>query len=179
MRPERLSHQLREGSDEFLARRRKVTGLTLLSRRTCSARSTVPAPGCLSSESRRAAPSSTCPPLGQDVLPVRERVHDEQVRGTRVLPEPAGGSRRSRRCRRMHDPACVRRHDYLPSAGNYSGRAVKSVPSVADPDRVVKAILRCIERPRREVTLGQLGHREAAMQEVACQGPSTGSLRRW
>ncbi len=51
-------------------------------------------------------------------------------------------------------------------AGNYSGYAAKPVPPVADPERVVKAILRCIEHPKREVTVGQLGHLEAVMQEV-------------
>jgi hypothetical protein len=34
----------------------------------------------------------------------------------------------------------------------------------------VKAILRCIERPRREVTVGQFGHLEAVVQEIA-SGP--------
>ncbi len=51
-------------------------------------------------------------------------------------------------------------------AGNYSGRAAKPVPPIADPDRVVKAILRCIQNPQREVTVGRLGHLEAVMQEV-------------
>ncbi len=51
-------------------------------------------------------------------------------------------------------------------AGNYSGRAAKPVPPIADPDRAVKAVLGCIERPRREVTVGQFGHLEAVMQEV-------------
>ncbi len=55
-------------------------------------------------------------------------------------------------------------------AGNYSGRAAKPVPPIADPDRAVKAILRCIERPRREVTVGQFGHLEAVVQEVV-SGP--------
>ena len=43
-------------------------------------------------------------------------------------------------------------------AGNYTGRAVKPVPPVVDPDRVAKAILRCARRPRREVFVGQTGH---------------------
>ncbi len=51
-------------------------------------------------------------------------------------------------------------------AGNYSGYAAKPVPPVADPERVVKAILRCIEHPKREVTVGQIGHLEAVVQEV-------------
>lgn len=51
-------------------------------------------------------------------------------------------------------------------AANYAGRAVRPVPPVADPDRVVRAILRCIRHPRREVTVGQVGHLEAVMQEV-------------
>ncbi len=51
-------------------------------------------------------------------------------------------------------------------AGNYSGYAAKPVPPIADPDRAVKAILRCIQHPQREVSVGQVGHLEAVMQEV-------------
>lgn len=43
-------------------------------------------------------------------------------------------------------------------AGNYTGRVVRPVPPVSDPDRVVRSILRCVERPRREITVGQVGH---------------------
>jgi NAD(P)-dependent dehydrogenase (short-subunit alcohol dehydrogenase family) len=51
-------------------------------------------------------------------------------------------------------------------AANYSGRDAKPVPPIADPGRVVKAILRCIEHPRREVSVGYVGHLEAIMQET-------------
>lgn len=51
-------------------------------------------------------------------------------------------------------------------AANYAEYAGKPVPPIADPDRTVKAILRCIEHPQREVTVGQFGHLEAVIQEV-------------
>lgn len=51
-------------------------------------------------------------------------------------------------------------------AANYAEYAGKPVPPIADPDRAVKAILRCIEHPQREVTVGQFGHLEAVIQEV-------------
>jgi short-subunit dehydrogenase len=51
-------------------------------------------------------------------------------------------------------------------AANYSGRVAKPVPPIADPDRVVKAILRCIEHPQREVSVGYVGHLEAIIQET-------------
>jgi len=51
-------------------------------------------------------------------------------------------------------------------AANYSGRGAKPVPPIADPGRVVKAILRCIEHPRREVSVGYVGHLEAIIQET-------------
>ncbi len=51
-------------------------------------------------------------------------------------------------------------------AANYSGRGVKPVPPVADPDRVVKAILRCIKNPQREISVGHVGHLEAITQEM-------------
>ena len=43
-------------------------------------------------------------------------------------------------------------------AGNYTGRAIKPIPPVVDPERVVKAILSCAQRPRREVIVGLTGH---------------------
>lgn len=43
-------------------------------------------------------------------------------------------------------------------AANYSGRSVEAVPPIADPQRVVRAILRCIERPKPETTVGVAGH---------------------
>lgn len=43
-------------------------------------------------------------------------------------------------------------------AANYTGRAGRPVPPVSDPRRVVRVILACVERPRPEVTVGQVGH---------------------
>ena len=43
-------------------------------------------------------------------------------------------------------------------AGNYTGRQVRPVPPIAAPQRVANAILRCVERPRPEVTVGWAGH---------------------
>lgn len=43
-------------------------------------------------------------------------------------------------------------------AGNYTGRAVKPIPPVVHPERVVKAILGCAQKPRSEVTVGRIGH---------------------
>lgn len=49
-------------------------------------------------------------------------------------------------------------------AGNYTGRHVRPVPPVVDPERVVRAILRSVEHPRRQRTVGwwgrslELGH---------------------
>lgn len=38
---------------------------------------------------------------------------------------------------------------------NYTGRPVTALPPTMDPDRVVRAILRCIQHPVPEVTVGQ------------------------
>lgn len=43
-------------------------------------------------------------------------------------------------------------------AANYTGRTIRPVPPVASPQRVARAIVRCAQRPRREVTVGQLHH---------------------
>jgi short-subunit dehydrogenase len=43
-------------------------------------------------------------------------------------------------------------------AANYTGRTIRPVPPVASPERVARAIVRCAERPRREVNVGQLHH---------------------
>lgn len=42
-------------------------------------------------------------------------------------------------------------------AANRSGRAVRPVPPVADPEKVARAVLACAQRPRREVTVGTTG----------------------
>jgi NAD(P)-dependent dehydrogenase (short-subunit alcohol dehydrogenase family) len=51
-------------------------------------------------------------------------------------------------------------------AANYSGRGAKPVPPIVDPSRVVRAVLRCIEHPQREVSVGFVGHLEAIIQET-------------
>ncbi|MDP8978843.1 MAG: SDR family oxidoreductase [Actinomycetota bacterium] len=49
-------------------------------------------------------------------------------------------------------------------AGNYTGTLPKPIPPIVNPQRVVKAILGCVEHPRRQVTVGwwgrmlELGH---------------------
>lgn len=42
-------------------------------------------------------------------------------------------------------------------AANYTGRQVKPVPPVVDPQRVVRAILRSVDHPRRQRTVGWWG----------------------
>lgn len=43
-------------------------------------------------------------------------------------------------------------------AANYTGREVTALPLAIDPDRVVRAIVRCAERPRAETIVGVFGH---------------------
>ncbi len=54
-------------------------------------------------------------------------------------------------------------------AGNYTGRRAKAVPPVIDPDRVVRAIVRSIERPRRRRTVGWFG-RLLELEHTVCPG---------
>lgn len=42
-------------------------------------------------------------------------------------------------------------------AANYTGTDVSALPLTVDPDRVMRAIVRCIERPKREVIVGVSG----------------------
>lgn len=42
-------------------------------------------------------------------------------------------------------------------AANYTGSRVSALPFTADPQRVVRAVVRCIERPKREVVVGVAG----------------------
>ena len=42
-------------------------------------------------------------------------------------------------------------------AANYHGRKTRAIPPVADPDRVARAIVSCLEHPRKEVRVGVLG----------------------
>lgn len=51
-------------------------------------------------------------------------------------------------------------------AANYTGRAVQALPPVYTPGEVAQAVLTCIERPRREVTVGNVS-RLLAMRRVA------------
>ena len=43
-------------------------------------------------------------------------------------------------------------------AANYTGRPVRPVPPIVDPDRVARVIVRLARRPRPEVTVGWMGH---------------------
>lgn len=43
-------------------------------------------------------------------------------------------------------------------AANYTGRELTALPLTVEPDRVVRAILRCLQRPRAEVIVGAFGH---------------------
>lgn len=43
-------------------------------------------------------------------------------------------------------------------AANYTGRAVRPVPPVLSPRRVAEAIVRAVEHPRNEITVGQAAH---------------------
>jgi NAD(P)-dependent dehydrogenase (short-subunit alcohol dehydrogenase family) len=51
-------------------------------------------------------------------------------------------------------------------AANYTGRAVAAPPPVYQPEEVAAAILRCVTRPVREVTVGNV-RRTIAMRSVA------------
>lgn len=42
-------------------------------------------------------------------------------------------------------------------AANYSGRRIRAIPPVADPDRVARAIVGALERPKQEVRVGVTG----------------------
>jgi NAD(P)-dependent dehydrogenase (short-subunit alcohol dehydrogenase family) len=42
-------------------------------------------------------------------------------------------------------------------SGNYSGRGVRPVPPLLDPDEIARAIERCAQKPAREVTFGRAG----------------------
>lgn len=42
-------------------------------------------------------------------------------------------------------------------AANYSGRAVRPIPPVVDPEEVAHGILLCARSPKREVTYSRMG----------------------
>lgn len=52
-------------------------------------------------------------------------------------------------------------------AANYTGTPVTALPFTVDPDRVMRAIVRCIERPKREVIVGVAGRLFAWGRAVA------------
>ncbi|HLI75766.1 MAG TPA: SDR family oxidoreductase [Acidobacteriaceae bacterium] len=52
-------------------------------------------------------------------------------------------------------------------AANYTGRAVKPIPPVDDPDRVAEVIVRCAEQPEREVVVSGTGSRLILMHTLA------------
>jgi len=53
------------------------------------------------------------------------------------------------------------------NAGNHVRRGTRAVPPVCDPDRVARAVVGCLERPRREVRVGYVGRLMAAGEVVA------------
>jgi short-subunit dehydrogenase len=59
-------------------------------------------------------------------------------------------------------------------AANYTGRAVKPLNPVYDPELVASAIVRCAKRPRREVFVGNAGRRLVMMKTFA---PALGERR--
>ncbi len=52
-------------------------------------------------------------------------------------------------------------------AGNYMGRALKPLNPTYDPDQVARAIVGCIERPKREVFVGGAGRMLAMLHAVS------------
>lgn len=46
---------------------------------------------------------------------------------------------------------------FFQQAANYTGRAVRAMPPVLSADRVARAIVKLVRRPRREVTIGNIG----------------------
>ncbi|MGH8910522.1 MAG: SDR family NAD(P)-dependent oxidoreductase [Egibacteraceae bacterium] len=51
-------------------------------------------------------------------------------------------------------------------AANWTGRAVTAAPPIVDPQRVVRAIVRCARRPRPEISVGQTARAMALVQAV-------------
>jgi NAD(P)-dependent dehydrogenase (short-subunit alcohol dehydrogenase family) len=52
-------------------------------------------------------------------------------------------------------------------AANYTGRAVVALPPVYTPERVARAIISVVRRPRREVIVGPMGRALAAQAKLA------------
>lgn len=53
------------------------------------------------------------------------------------------------------------------NAGNHFGRATRAIPPVSDPERVARAIVGCLERPRKEVRIGTVGRLMAKGEVIA------------
>jgi short-subunit dehydrogenase len=51
-------------------------------------------------------------------------------------------------------------------AANHHGRETRAIPPVSDPDRVARAIVRCLERPRKEVRIGYVSRFFALGEKV-------------
>jgi short-subunit dehydrogenase len=62
-------------------------------------------------------------------------------------------------------------------AGNYTGRPLKAMPPVNDPQLVADELVRCAERPRREILVGR-GARVVAVLHALLPG-LTEALMRW
>lgn len=52
-------------------------------------------------------------------------------------------------------------------AANYIGRDIRPLPPVTSPQRVVDAVLRCVDRPKAQVIVGQTHHLGAWAHQVA------------
>jgi short-subunit dehydrogenase len=52
-------------------------------------------------------------------------------------------------------------------AANYSGRPVRPIPPMVDPEEVAEGIVRCAESPKREVTYGRLGRAMEVLYAIA------------
>lgn len=55
------------------------------------------------------------------------------------------------------------------NAGNYVGRRAEAIPPTVDPARVSRAVIKCLERPRRQVRVGWVG-RAATLGEHVLPG---------
>lgn len=53
------------------------------------------------------------------------------------------------------------------NAGNHHGHGTRAIPPVSDPDRVARAIVGCLERPRKEVRIGTIGRLMAKGEAIA------------
>jgi hypothetical protein len=56
---------------------------------------------------------------------------------------------------------------FFQHAGNYTGRATKAMPPVYPAERVARAIVRMVQRPRREMFVGNSGRQFNLLSFVA------------